>query len=215
MIKPLGHCHHSLICKHILHHAFMWASAYSFHHSWIYYYSTLTAQSGNSEVDAIITILQKSLVLLNKQSTWIIQPVAKYLLSCNIILSHNLNNCILPLLNEGLSNPRFYKWIWYLELWNDKSNDVQINCIYDICVSTFWNTGVKTIFFFCWSVFQSCTCNHSDALLSKVKRCKLQHIIIFFVSWVHILHKTVLTYFVCGMKENGCMILSPYLCFPI
>jgi len=146
MTKPLGHCHHSLICKHILHHAFMTASAYSFHHSWIYYYSTLTAQSGNSEVDAIITLLQKSLVLLNKQSTWIIQPVAKYLLSCNIILSHNLNNCILPLLNEGLFNRRFYKWIWYFELWNDKSNDVQINCIYDICVSTFWNTGVKIIF---------------------------------------------------------------------
>jgi len=27
------------------------------------------------------------------------------------------------------------------------NNDVQINCIYDICVSTFWTTGVWTIFY--------------------------------------------------------------------
>jgi hypothetical protein len=152
MAIPLGTCHHSLICKHILHHAkvvFMEASASYFHHTWLYYCSTLRAHRGNSEVnsevDAIITHLQKSFVLLNKQSTWIIQPTAKYLLSCTWIWSHNLNNCILPLINEGLFNLRFCKWIWYLELWNDKSNGVQMNCIYDICVSTFWSAGVWTV----------------------------------------------------------------------
>jgi hypothetical protein len=70
----------------------MWASVSSFHHSWLYYCSSLAIQKRNSEADAIRHV-QKSFVLLNKQSTGIIQPVEKYLLSCNLIWSHNLNNC--------------------------------------------------------------------------------------------------------------------------
>jgi hypothetical protein len=54
----------------------MRASASSFHHSWLYYRSSRTLEKRNSEADAIMH-LQKSLVLLNKQSTGIIQPVIK------------------------------------------------------------------------------------------------------------------------------------------